>query len=109
MSVKDQQTRTDTLIGFASDSLVGSYFHSFENDETDGKPYVEWQGQVVAEVEPGVYLIELMSWLGGNSTHQQLCKLEDMTGWRFYDQTEWMNGEYRDRWEQRAQERADRE
>lgn len=63
-------------------SLVGSYFH--------GDPDRSWQGCVVAEPRPGVYLVELFSWLTGAPTQQQLVAIDDMAGWSFYDDSEWM-------------------
>lgn len=68
------------------DSLVGSYFHG----DVDHR----WQGCVVAEPSPGVYLVELFSWGSGGSTNQQLVRIEDMTGWNFYDDAKWMNTNY---------------
>lgn len=79
-------------------SLVGSFFHSF--DDADPKQ-VEWQGCVVAEPVPGVYLIENFSWFMGESTHQRLVRLEDMAGWVFYDTVEWMNNAYEARYRPR--------
>jgi len=75
-------------------SLVGSYFHS---DAARG-----WQGCVVAEPTPGLYLVELFGWMAGEPTDQRLVPLDDMTGWCFYDTAEWMTDAYtsrvRDRW-----------
>jgi hypothetical protein len=70
-------------------SLVGSYFL------TD--PARGWQGIVVAEPSPGVYLCELFEWMVGSPTHQQLIPLDDMFGWRFFDNSEWLDNDYRDR------------
>jgi hypothetical protein len=83
--------RTDRLsmVGLSSlapDSLVGSFFHS---DAKRG-----WQGAVVAEPHPGVYLVELFEWLAGSSTSQHLVRIEDMVGWQFYDTAEWMDSAY---------------
>jgi hypothetical protein len=81
-------------------SLVGSFFHS---THTPG-----WQGCVVAEVAPAVYLVELFSWFAGDSTDQQLVKLDDMGGWTFYDDAEWMNNAYEhtiaERWKRQRRE-----
>src|SRR5262245_33047496 len=91
MPSSPKSARTDRLSSagqqlLSSDSLVGSFFHS---DSARG-----WQGCVVGEATPGVYLVELFSWLAGDSTHQKLVRLEDMTGWQFYDTAEWMNNAY---------------
>jgi hypothetical protein len=67
-------------------SLVGSFFHSDAERE--------WQGAVVAEPHPGVYLVELFEWLAGSSTSQHLVRIEDLVGWQFYDSAEWMDSAY---------------
>ena len=67
-------------------SLVGSFFHS------DGER--QWQGVVVAEPTPGVYLCECFEWAMGEPTHQCLTRIEDMLDWRFYDDAEWMNSAF---------------
>lgn len=63
-------------------SLVGSYFLT---DADRG-----WQGCVVAEPSPGVYLVETFSWLHGGSHSQALVRLEEMAGWTFFDDAEWL-------------------
>lgn len=88
------------------DSLVGSFFH--------GTADRGWQGCVVAEVAPQVYLVELFSWLHGYSIDQQLVRLEDMTGWIFYDTAKWMSDAYEhggvhERWEREREERQQQE
>lgn len=85
------------------DSLVGSYFH--------GTADKGWQGCVVAEVAPQVYLVELFSWFVGDSTSQHLVPLAEMTGWSFYDDARWMNDAYNyrgvaERWERERKEVA---
>ena len=99
--------RPDRLTGASElqlhpESLVGSFFHS---DAERG-----WQGCIVAEPSPGVYLVELFEWLAGSSSNQCLVSIDDMAGWQFYDNAEWMAATYKnelkDRWEQ---ERADKE
>lgn len=87
-------------------SLIGSYFH--------GNAARGWQGAVVAEPRPGIYLVELFSWLGGNSSCQHLIPIETMVEeqWRFYDTAEWMNNEYNHggvgrRWEMERAEQRD--
>ena len=79
------------------DSLVGSFFHS---DAERG-----WQGCVVAEPAPGIYLVERFEWLVGGSSDQTLVRIEDMLGWQFYDDQEWMKNSYekggvRQQWEE---------
>lgn len=94
------QARTDRLTladeRAFGDSLVGSYFHSFEYE--DGKRVaVNWQGSVVAEPAPGWYLVETFSWVSGASHNQHLVALPDMADWDFYDSAEWMNNAYETR------------
>src|SRR5262249_39759976 len=100
-------TRADRLSTVTSeplrrDSLVGSWFHS--------ESARSWQGGVVAEPAPGVYLVELHDWLMGSPSHQQLVPLDDMTDWLFYDDNEWLKNNYehgglKEQWE-REQEAA---
>ena len=83
-------------------SLVGSYFHSFrgEGESRD----VLWQGCIVAEPQPGLYLVELFDWLLGDSSNQQLVRVEEMFDWHFYDDSEWMRNAY-EPWGRRAERR----
>jgi hypothetical protein len=82
-----------------TDSLVGSFFHSRSDNG--------WQGCVVAEPAPGIYLVELFEWIVGSSNDQQLVALADMSGWRFCDDAKWMNNSYANgvqrRWEHERQ------
>lgn len=77
--------RSDAL-ELKSDSLIGSFFHG------DGEGGT--QGQVVAEPTPGIYLVEFFSWMDGSPCWQKLIKIDQMTGWRFYDSSEWMVNNY---------------
>lgn len=91
MTTPNESKRADRLnqaaeAELAPGSLVGSFFHA---DETR-----QWQGCVVAEPSPGVYLVELFSWLAGDSTEQYLIRIEDMMNWQFYDTIEWMRNTY---------------
>jgi hypothetical protein len=86
----------------APDSLVGSYFHS---DAERG-----WQGCVVAEPAPGIYLVETFEWIVGSSHEQALVRIEDIVGWHFYDDAEWMKNAYevgglRQQWDHERAER----
>jgi hypothetical protein len=73
-------------------SLVGSWFH-----RTDGGDPVE-QGMVVAEVQPGTYLLDVEPAIGikrkGNVAQvQRLVKIDQLLGdgeYRFYDTEEQM-------------------
>jgi hypothetical protein len=92
---RDYVTSNDKPVGFRldpfgptfkPDSLVGSYFH--------GDAEHQYQGAVVAEPHPGIYLVEFFSWLHGGSCWQELIRIEGMFGWRFYDDIKWMNQSY---------------
>lgn len=80
----DESDRLSAAIDgpFDRRSLVGSFFHS--------DPQRGWQGCVVAEVAPQVYLVETFDWLACASYDQQLVALADMAGWTFYDTAEWL-------------------
>jgi hypothetical protein len=104
---EDRKERRDRLSAatereFMPSSLVGSFFHS---DAERG-----WQGCVVAEPAPGMYLVETFDWvLGMDSTGQMLVRLDDMAGWTFYDAAEWMrnadeHGGVRERWDRERKE-----
>ncbi len=85
MSADDDRLDRLTLAAqreFRADSLVGSFFH--------GTADRSWQGCVVAEPSPGVYLVELFGWVAGDSTSQHLVRLADMAEWTFYDSSGWM-------------------
>lgn len=68
-------------------SLEGHHFHSLG---TDGK--IEWQGYVVAQVQPGWFMVQLYSWLDGRQTNRKLVPFEKMVDWLFYatnDDMQW--------------------
>lgn len=70
---------------FHPSSLVGSWFHRLENDR------MIWQGVVVAEPQPGKYLVQIDKLDVGSENVQRLVTLEAMVNdedgydWRFYD------------------------
>jgi hypothetical protein len=66
--------------------LTGKYFHSFK----DGK--VNWQGQVLDEVVPGTYGIQLFEWLSGHDSDELLIPVKQMVdeSWVFYKTDEEM-------------------
>jgi hypothetical protein len=76
---------TDADFVLVPETLVGSWFHRLEDDE------IVWQGVVVAEPQPGVYLVQIDKQEPGVENVQLLISLhrmlEDETGadWRFYD------------------------
>ena len=66
--------------------LIGAWFHSVRKDGT-----VNWQGQILARVEPGIYLVQLYEWITGSPSNQQLVKFEFMESWLFYPDNDAMN------------------
>jgi len=84
----------------APHGLVGRFFH--------GDCDRQWQGRVLAEPSPGVFLVELFEWVLGDPNGQVLVRLEDMARWVFYDDADAMkfayeHGNIQSRWErQRA-------
>lgn len=102
----ERQDRLGAVLGkpFDSGSLVGSFFLS------TARP--GWQGCVVAEPAPGVYLVETFSWVMGESYEQRLVRLEEMGEWTFYDTAEWMRNAYdhqgHRRWEREREEQDGR-
>src|SRR5437588_5026791 len=85
---RDRQDRLSAVSegNLAPDSLVGLFFLT---GATPG-----WQGCVVAEPAPGVYLVETFSWVMGESYEQNLVRLEDMLSWSFNDDDVWMRNAY---------------
>jgi hypothetical protein len=79
--------------------LIGLCFHSFTTK--DGKKTVRWQGQVVAAIEPGFYLVEVADWISGMNMTKQVVKLDTMQDWDFYDTAEEMRTVYETTWAKR--------
>jgi hypothetical protein len=73
--------------------LVGKHFLSFIED-ADGDPVVQLQGEIVAEPQPGVFLVQLFEWITGSPSDQRLFKVDAMTDWRFYETAEQRNDAY---------------
>ena len=61
--------------------LKGKFFHS---------KAIDWQGQIVDELAPGYFLLQLFSWLDRRPTDQVTVALADMRGWKFYHSNEAM-------------------
>lgn len=59
--------------------LVGQFFHTFGQDKK-----IEWQGYVIGRPEPGIYLVQLFSWLDGGETSRRLVPITKMSDWLFY-------------------------
>jgi len=89
-----------TDLPFDPKSLVGSWFLS---DHQRG-----WQGCVVAEPAPGVYLVETLDWIIGAGYEQRLVPLAEMADWSFFDTADWMGTAYangvRQRWDRERAE-----
>lgn len=79
-------------------SLVGHYFHSMvPNPNGDvNLPIVCWQGLVVANPEPGWYLLQLFGWMMGEEVERRVVHIADMKDWRFYESAEEMRNHYED-------------
>jgi hypothetical protein len=60
------------------DGLVGCWFHAFSNNE------IKWQGHIVGEPVPGIYLVQLFDWFLGDPQFLRLVPLADMMDWQFY-------------------------
>lgn len=81
------------------ETLVGSWFHTVEDD------VIVWQGIVVAEPQPGVYLLHVDTLEPGARNVQCLVGLEKMvdegkeddegtSAWRFFDTEEQARSAY---------------
>jgi hypothetical protein len=77
---------TDDSFVLVPETLVGSWFHRLEDDE------IVWQGVIVAEPQPGAYLVQIDKQEQGVENVQRLVGLGQMIGdddeWRFYDTEE---------------------
>jgi hypothetical protein len=69
--------------------LKGHFFHSYNKDGL-----VEWQGKVIGNPEPGIYLVQLYEWLVGAESCRKLVNIQDMIPWSFYETSEEMNNSY---------------
>lgn len=71
------------------DPLIDQYFHSFDaNDE------IQWQGQVLHLIKPGIYLCQMYDWLVGMPSSQELITAEQMVAGKFrfyFDVDYWRN------------------
>ena len=50
--------------------LKGHFFHSYNKDGL-----VEWQGKVIGNPEPGIYLVQLYEWLVGAESCRKLVNV----------------------------------
>jgi hypothetical protein len=87
-TARESRLPDDYEFSFNPGSMVGSWFHRLENDE------IVWQGVVVAEPQPGTYLVQIERLDVGAVNVQRLIPLERMVNdedgydWRFYDSQE---------------------
>jgi hypothetical protein len=85
---------TDENFVLTPKTLVGSWFHRLEADE------IVWQGVVVAEPQPGAYLVQIDKQEPGVENVQRLIGLGQMVSgdledeWRFYDSEEQAKSAY---------------
>jgi hypothetical protein len=94
------------------EALVGKWFHSFMGDglvRGQGWQVHGLQGQVLALVSEGEYIVQLHKWTFEGPTNQVLVPLHNMTNWRFYDTPEQMRSGYTERLEQRRREILEKE
>jgi hypothetical protein len=79
-----------------ADPLVKKWFHSFTPCQYCEKPHVQWQGQILARLPSGSYLVQTYSWVMGELYDQQIVTPEriERESWRFYDDNETMNFRY---------------
>lgn len=87
-------TETETLPeSEVTEKLIGRFFHSLHKHE-DGCEVAEWQGRVLAEASPGIYLVETYSWASGVPYLEYLVPISQMLGWQFYPTSELMTDMY---------------
>lgn len=91
-------------------SLVGHYFHSFRSCRINGKPSkrVAYQGQVISEVAPQVFLCQLFDWIVGYESNRILMTIGSLIECEFYESSEEMVRRYEGHWS-RIAEAADAE
>jgi len=77
-------TESKTIPAVKQSGLIGSYFHTIENED------INWQGLVLSSPEPMYYLCQLFSWMDGSGSLRKLVHIEQMKDWLFYDSNEQM-------------------
>ena len=83
--------------------LKGHFFHSYNKDGL-----VEWQGKVVSNPEPGIYLVQLYEWIVGAESCRKRVNIQDMIQWKFYETAKEMTNsyDYIERFQEKAKEAA---
>jgi hypothetical protein len=79
-------------------ALVGKWFHTF-----DAQQRICWQGRVLAEMRPELYLVQIFSWFTGGEVDEKMVSLDEMRRWAFYEDKGGLEDGYA-----RARERARR-
>jgi hypothetical protein len=69
--------------------IVGRFFHTLKEGQ------IFEQGEVISRPEPGWYLVTVFDWLTGDPYVCRLVRLEDMTEWFFYENSEMMRHAYK--------------
>ncbi len=72
-------------------ALVGKWFHSFADDKNHN---VRWQGQVLNQVGPSDFLVQLYSALDGCPSILKVVSISDMYSFNFYGSDEEMREWY---------------
>lgn len=68
-------------------NLVGKFFHS-----VDGKGGLRWQGTILSEPSPDMFLVQLFDWVMGQPSIQKLIPINEMNDWIFYStHDEWVD------------------
>lgn len=71
-------SRTGEMPPKTDGSLVGKWFHTTTTCECPCHARVAaWQGQIISEPGPGIYLIELYEWFVGQPSGQEFITLAD--------------------------------
>src|SRR5579863_3690707 len=80
-----------------SESLIGKFFHSY--DKETGL-VMSWQGHVIGEPTPGIFLVQLFSWIMGEPTDQLVIPISQIVEehWKFYDTHDEWNFAYQHRY-----------
>lgn len=66
----------------AKNPLIGQFFHSLKSGQ------ICWQGRVISEPMPGVFLVQLYEWAFGEPNVRRMVKAGDMVDWLFYPTAE---------------------
>jgi hypothetical protein len=69
--------------------FIGKWFLSFSKFISPGHSdnCIQWQGQVIARIEEGIYLVQLYDWLAGNESNLILLSIKDMMTFDFFENT----------------------